>query len=320
MKKFTTTCLAGFLWAGCAMAQGALPNGTRNAALRYWQAFSELKDEQTDKATRELLEKTVSGAAPWNEESLGKILNANLHAIQILQKATKLPECDWGLEASSDEPTGFLMKARALARLNTLQGVRLAAKGDSTGAVNAWLAGVKFSQDLSKGGTLIFALVGRAALLSDLDALTRAGEAGSLDARSRNLALEALNSLPPTGFDWGRTWETESVFIDTGWQDILKSGNPKAKYKELMNEDLARGSRLPTNTELEAFRKFMGEVAKALTLPPSDTRTSLASLRERIKTLNPLLQNVIPSFEKVNGQREEVQVARGKAIKTLIAQ
>ena len=318
--KFVTMCLAGFLWAGCAMAQDALPNGTRNAALRYWQAFSELKDEQTDKATRELLEKTVFGAAPWSEESLGKILDANLHAIQIMQKATTLPECDWGLEASSDEPVGFLLKARALARLNTLQGIRLAARGDSAGAVNAWLAGAKFSQDLSKGGTLIFALVARAALLSDLDALRRAGEAGSLDARSRSLALEALNSLPATGFDWGRTWETESAFISNGWQDILKSRNPKAKYKELMNEDLPGGSRLPTITELEAFRKFMGEVAKRLTLPPADTRASLASLRERIKTLNPLLQSVIPSFEKVNSEREEVQTARGKAIKALSAQ
>jgi hypothetical protein len=320
MMKFVTMCLAGFLWAGCAMAQDALPNGTRNAALRYWQAFSELKDEQTDKATRELLEKTVFGAAPWSEESLGKILDANLHAIQIMQKATTLPECDWGLEASSDEPVGFLLKARALARLNTLQGIRLAARGDSTGAVKAWLAGAKFSQDLSKGGTLIFALVARAALLSDLDALRRAGEAGSLDARSRSLALEALNSLPATGFDWGRTWETESAFISNGWQDILKSRNPKAKYKELMNEDLPDGSRLPTITELEAFRKFMGEVAKRLTLPPADARASLASLRERIKTLNPLLQSVIPSFEKVNGEREEVQIMRGKAIKALSAQ
>ena len=318
--KFVTMCLAGFLWAGCAMAQDALPNGTRNAALRYWQAFSELKDEQTDKATRELLEKTVFGAAPWSEESLGKILDANLHAIQIMQKATTLPECDWGLEASSDEPVGFLLKARALARLNTLQGIRLAARGDSTGAVNAWLAGAKFSQDLSKGGTLIFALVARAALLSDLDALRRAGEAGSLDARSRRLALETLNSLPATGFDWGRTWETESAFISNGWQDILKSRNPKAKYKELMNEDLPDGSRLPTITELETFRKFMGEVAKRLTLPPADARASLASLRERIKTLNPLLQSVIPSFEKVNGEREEVQIVRGKAIKALSAQ
>ena len=318
--KFVTMCLAGFLWAGCAMAQDALPNGTRNAALRYWQAFSELKDEQTDKATRELLEKTVFGAAPWSEESLGKILDANLHAIQIMQKATTLPECDWGLEASSDEPVGFLLKARALARLNTLQGIRLAARGDSAGAVNAWLAGAKFSQDLSKGGTLIFALVARAALLSDLDALRRAGEAGSLDARSRSLALEALNSLPATGFDWGRTWETESAFISNGWQDILKSRNPKAKYKELMNEDLPGGSRLPTITELEAFRKFMGEVAKRLTLPPADARASLASLRERIKTLNPLLQSVIPSFEKVNSEREEVQIVRGKAIKALSAQ
>lgn len=317
LKKALTLCAAGLLAATGAVAQSKLPAGTRNAALRYWQAFSELRDEQTDKATRELLERTAEGYAPWNEEKLGKILDANLHAIQIMQRATKLPECDWGLEATSDEPVGFVYKARVLARLDTLQGKRLLAKGDLSGAVNSWLAGVKFSQDLAKGGTLIFALVARSALLPNINALKKAGEDGVLDLNSRGAATATLASLPPTGFDWGATWRMETTIMTNGWESVLKADNPQGKYKELMNEDLPAGSRLPNEPELGAFRSFMDEVAAALRMPPADARGRLQALREREKTLNPLLQNYIPNFEKVNDNRQETQNVRDAAIKAL---
>jgi hypothetical protein len=317
VRRFLMAFTTGFLLVASASAQAKLPAPTRNAALRYWQAFSELKDEQTDKGTRELLEKTAAGESPWNEVSLGKILDANLHAIQIMQKATNLPECDWGLEPTSDEPVGFVYKARVLARLNTLQGMRLAAKGDSEGAVSAWVAGVKFSQDLARGGSLIFLLVGRAALLSDLNALKKAGDAGSLDLKARSTATAALTSLPATGFDWGSAWEMETASVGNGWQAILKSKNPRAKYRELMGEELNGSERLPTTMELGAFVRFMDEVASALRVPPMESRAKLAALREREKTLNPLLQSVIPNFEKTNTAREEVQTARDEAIKAL---
>src|SRR5215471_8659675 len=102
--KFLLVGLAICMAAVTATAQNNLPPQAKNAALRYWLAFSELNDEQADKATRELLENTEGGWTPWNEKALGKILDANLPAIQIMQKATKLSECDWGLEPSSDEP------------------------------------------------------------------------------------------------------------------------------------------------------------------------------------------------------------------------
>jgi hypothetical protein len=316
-KKFLVGFLtSGFLIAG-THAQLKLPTGTNNAALRYWLAFSELKDEQLEKDTKELLEKTAGGYARWNEEKLGNILDENLHAIQIMQKATKLPQCDWGLETNSDEPVLFALKARALARLNTLQGMRLAAKGDSEGAVSAWLAGIKFSRDLAKGGTLIFHLIARAAMLSDLNALKKAGEGGVLDAKARGEAFKSLSALPATGFDWGRAWEMEAEFIASGWNDILKSTDPKARYKEIMKEDLTENAKLPTPVELEAFREFMVEVAAALRMAPVEARARLGILRERQDTINPLIRNFIPSFEKVNANREEVLTAREAAIKAL---
>ena len=317
-KRILTGILAGFLFVATAGAQRKAPE-TRNAALRYWQAFSELKDEQTDKATRDLLEGTAAGAIPWNEERLGTILDANLHAVQIMQRASKLPECDWGLEHEADEPVALVYRSRVLARLNTLEGMRLAAKGDPHGAVKAWIAGMKFSQHLANGGTLLFALVARTALLSDLKAMENAGKKGTLDVKSRTEASASLSALPATGLDWGGTWDVEAETIENGWQTILKAKDPKDKYKELMNEELTGKEKLPTAADLAAFRGFMGEVAAALRMPPADARDRLQNLRERKKSLNPLLQNVIPNFEKVNTEREELLTARQETLKALAA-
>jgi hypothetical protein len=79
-------------------AQFQYPPETKNAALRYWIAFVEMRDLPSDKATQDLLEQTLSAQALWDEKKIAPILDANKLAIDIMQRATKLPECDWGLE------------------------------------------------------------------------------------------------------------------------------------------------------------------------------------------------------------------------------
>src|SRR5271157_2088041 len=76
------------------------PPETHNAALRYWMAFAEMKDPPSDKATQDLLVRTAAGETAWDEAKLGPILDANADAIAMFQRATKLPDCDWGIEYS----------------------------------------------------------------------------------------------------------------------------------------------------------------------------------------------------------------------------
>jgi len=300
-------------------AQGKMPTETRNAALRYWMAFADMQDPPADEATRKLLESTVSGDIPWDEAKLGALIQQNDAAIQEMQRAAELPDCDWGLEYSQGPRASiaFMMKARALARLNTLHGLRQAAHGDSQAAMKSWMAGVKFSRDLAKGGTLIFALVARAALLSDLNALQKAAERGLLDAHTRKQAALELNSLPETGFDWGNSWEMETFVIENGWDSILKAKDPREMYKAIVGEELSANYQLPAPADLAAFRAFMDEIASELKHPPEVARGRLEVLRGREKTLNLMLQNSIPNFEKVNGNREEVKSAREAALRAL---
>src|SRR6266446_7100065 len=209
-RMFTRTksiVLAASLLFGAAFtsAQAKRPAETRNAALRYWMAFAELQDPPTDKATAELLEKTAAGEAPWDEAKLGPILDKNETAIWRMQRATKLPECDWGLEydLGPRASIAYVPKARVLARLNTLEGMRLAAKGDSQKAVETWLAGIRFSQHLTKGGSLIFSLVAKMGLISNFRALTQAAQSGALTDAQKKQIESVVRALPETGFDWG---------------------------------------------------------------------------------------------------------------------
>ena len=57
-------------------AQMKMPPETRNAALRYWTAFTHLQDTTgADQATRGLLEKIVIGQAAWDEAKLGHLID-----------------------------------------------------------------------------------------------------------------------------------------------------------------------------------------------------------------------------------------------------
>src|SRR5215831_12897885 len=132
-------------------------------------AFADMEDSPADKATQELLEKTATGEAPWDEAKLGPILDSNEEAIQRMQRATKLPECDWGLEYNLGPraSVSYVSRARVLGRLNTLSGMRLVAKRDPLHAIDTWLAGIKFSQHLAQGGTLLSTLVAKSVLVSN---------------------------------------------------------------------------------------------------------------------------------------------------------
>src|ERR1700742_4622927 len=126
-----------------ANAQLPYPAETKNAALRYWIAFSEMQDLPADKETQDLLEKTLSTEALWDEKKIAPILDANKFAIDIMQRATKLPECDWGIEYTQgvSASIAYAPRARALSRLNTLEGMRQLAAGNSQSATDTWLAG-----------------------------------------------------------------------------------------------------------------------------------------------------------------------------------
>jgi hypothetical protein len=302
-----------------SLAPGKLPPETRNAALRYWSAFADLQDPPADKATQDLLEKVAAGDAPWDESKLGPILDQNETAILAMQRATKLPDCDWGLEYSRGPRTSiaYVPRSRVLARLNTLYGMRLMAKGDSQAAVDTWLDGIHFSRHVAKGGTLIFQLIGKMAMLSNFHALTNAAESHRLSDPQRSQVLAAVQALPADGFDWAEALALEEVSLEIGVQQIAQSENPSANFGELMGHPAPEKFTVPTAKDIADERALFAEAETAMHAPPAQARDRIVAIQARVPALHTYFRETTPTLTKVNDARAEVDAARQKLLKAI---
>jgi len=127
-------CLAPLLLAlalAARLSAADLPSGSTelaaNAALQYWQAFSQLPT--LDKDQEKLL-------GEWNTASIddpavNKLLAASQNSLMYLHRGAPLPRCDWGL--NYNDGISMLMphlaKARDVARLATLDARRAFEQG-----------------------------------------------------------------------------------------------------------------------------------------------------------------------------------------------
>jgi len=205
-----TTCAV----AVCLLASRGDAQPATNAALRYWMAFALMKDPPDGRSgiTAEFLDRVGAGTAAWDETQLGSIVDDNREALMIMWRATKLPVCDWGLEyeLGPQTPIAHLAKARVLARLNAVAGARLASRGEWGRAVDVWLAGVRFSQHVANGGTLISLLSARLSLSPSLKSLVRAASQSSVDAGRRQQIAAVVGAIPDAGFDWADAMRREA--------------------------------------------------------------------------------------------------------------
>ena len=285
---------------------------TRNAALRYWMAFAEMKDPPADKSLQDLLERTSLGQAAWDEAKLGPILDSNGEALQAMQRATKLPECDWGIEYSRGPraPIAYLARARVMARLSALQAMREMSAGDSQAAMERWIAGIRFASHLAKGGSLFSLLTAKSALLPNLRMLALETKKRRLNETQKRQILTVLKTMPEGGFDWAAAWELEGLSIEAFFNELRTSKDPKATYQASMGEAMPEGSEIPSPKELIKFREYMAGAMAALKLSPDAAKSTLEMLGTQKQALNEFIRHLIPSPQKVNESRAEVVSAR----------
>lgn len=317
--KLLIFALIAFAFVAPANAQLQYPSDTKNAALRYWIAFSEMKDLPADKATQDLVEKTLSSQALWDEKKIAPILDANKFAIDIMQRATKLPDCDWGIEYKQgvSASIAYAPRARALARLNTLEGMRQLAGGNTQSATDTWLAGVRFSQDLARGGSLIFALMAKNALLANLRALTLAAANGQLTVAERQQVAAVLRALPEGAFDWSAAWGVESATLDHFLRDLQSASDPRGIYQQAMGSAAPEKGLPPSTKDVGDFEAYMRAVQSALKESPEKSRVSLEGLEAKRTALPEVEQQMIPNPQKSNQARIDIAQARAELLQAL---
>jgi len=278
MKLFNTIpsmILIALLSAGSAWAQRNA-SLKENAALRYWSAFSEVQDSGiTDQQAKEL-NAILDGLAPYDDSKYKELLEKNTLALEIMARATSLPNCDWGLDygLGHDVPVDYARKALVLGRLNVLYAFHLLKTGNKDGAVRALAAGLRFSHDVGNGGSLFATLIAKDLLVNHLRAVAGAIHLEQLSANQRSQLQTAVIRVGE-GLDW-----------------------PTAAKRDLeaLRGDYARNSQTSA-----ALTRIISSYVAAL-----NDDTKLPVLNQAVEGAPQELANVIPSAKRVLEQKQDL--------------
>lgn len=286
--------------AHTARTQAMFPPETDNAALRYWLALAEVQ-EPRDNATEHLLEETTAGRAVWDEAKLAPILDSNFDALRTMQQGTKLAVCNWGFGYRNGEvfPPWFAMRARLLSRLNELQGIREMVHGDSRTAVETWLDGVHFGQDVSRGGPVIAALMAHVIILDNLHLLRDSVRAGKLNDEQKIELSAVVKAMPEDGFDWGTAWGVEFAIGDQFLHKSRTVGAPES------------------DDNIRAYEEYMLAAQAALREPPAEATSRIAELESKLPRLGVAEQNLIPGVRATNEARTRLATAHQELMQAL---
>ena len=278
MKIFNTIpsmILIALLSAGSALAQRNT-SLTDNAALRYWSAFSEVQDSGiTDQQAKEL-NAILDGTAPYDDSKYKDLLEKNTLALEIMARATSLPNCDWGLDygLGHDVPVDYARKALVLGRLNVLYAFHLLKTGNKDGAVRALAAGLRFSHDVGNGGSLFATLIAKDLLTSHLRSVADALRLEQLSAGQRS-QLQTAVARVREGLDW-----------------------PMAAKRDL---EALRGDYAGNSQTSAALTRIISSYVAAL-----NDESKLPALDQAVQGAPQELANVIPSAKRVLAQKQDL--------------
>ena len=267
--------LIALLSAGSALAQRNA-SLTENAALRYWSAFSEVQDSGiTDQEAKEL-NAILDGTAPYDDSKYKDLLEKNTLALEIMARATSLPNCDWGLDygLGHEVPVDYARKALVLGRLNVLYAFHLLKTGNKDGSVRVLAAGLRFSHDVGNGGSLFATLIAKDLLTSHLRAVADALRLEQLSAGQRS-QLQTAVARVGEGLDW-----------------------PMAAKRDL---EALRGDYAGNSQTSAALTRIISSYVAAL-----NDESKLPALDQAVQGAPQELANVIPNAKRVLEQKQDL--------------
>ncbi len=175
------------------------------------------------------------------------------------------------------------------------------ALGDSRTAVDTWLAGVHFGQDVSRSGPVIAALIAHAIILDNVQPLVDSARQGKLNNEQKTELSVVLKTIPEDGFDWGAAWGVEFAIGDQFLQKSRTAGKPESDDK------------------IRAYEEYMLAAQAALREPPAEAKSRIADLESKLRRLGKVEQNLIPSLRVTNEARIRLATAHQELMQALSA-
>lgn len=252
------------------------PSLAENAALRYWSAFSAMQDAAITEHDAKELNSVLETMAPYDESKFKELLQKNTLALELMERGTSLSNCDWGLDygLGHDLPVDYARKALVLGRLNVLNAIHLYHSGNKDGALDALVAGLRFSHDVGSGGSFFATLIAKDLLVTHLRAVDAAVRMAQLSAADRLRLQNAIAQLGD-GLDWS-----------------------SAAKRDL---ECLRGDYATDPVSSAALTRIIAPYTAAL-----DDPSKMPALKEAIHSAPLELANLIPNAARVLDQKRDL--------------
>jgi hypothetical protein len=314
--------------ARCAEPEQKLDLG-RNAALIYWQAFYELKNDMTpeqDQMFDQWVKADRKGVASGlTDDQLDNLFNHFEPAASLMRKAVAIGPCDWGVnyEEGPLARLPHLGQARNLGRAAVFCAQRSWQKGDPKTAVENLRACVVLARqagndgrDTVIGGLVQIAIEGMA---------QKAAAALMADRTAADLLADALGDLakgPPANLSENGMRSERNIFMPWLRRNLTESSaEARKRFVGDMTDLMGKGDESRsgvaqklklTNAQpdelrnwLEQLDKYYVESATAMRLPYHEF---LVQAQKLASDMNPLESVVIPNLFQLRYQEEQYRI------------
>jgi hypothetical protein len=290
-----------------------------NAALQYWQAFSQLPPQsaENDKIYSELYTISLKDAA------VQRLIATSHQSLLYLRRGAALPECDWGLDYND----GIYMllpglgKSRDLGRLAALRIRQNSEQGNTAGAKDDAIATMTLARHVGREPIMICLLVRIAveglvidALAPNLPQLKPSYTDWKAAVDSLPKAVTLLETIS-TEQKFTADWLVHKIIAEEArkpgtWRDIWRgvlSGND-TKLPATVTEVNSAGEVIKMIEDLEPI---YGELARFLAMPNDQFDAQYPAFKTKTKAELPLAGVLLPAIDQVRAkmQRGEVRLA-----------
>ena len=329
MRSFLTRALVlslALVWsAAAAQAQADKPppaaDASANAALQYWQAFSQLPS--LDQEQQKLLE-DWGKVEDWYKQPLSpeadKLVAASHTSLMYLHRGAQLPHCDWGLDYGDGISLllPYLTKSRDLARLAALRARIEMERGHYKQARADLVAIMALARHVGRDPIMICLLVqyGLEGMVVDLvapyvlDIKAPPAEAAAMfQALPKAATLEqAIRSEKDHMARWivRKLRDEETRQPGAGrvlWLNLLQGAEVPESLKQV---EMDKAVELT-----EKILLVYDDLARLMTLPNDQFDAQYPSFKEKTKAENPLAGTLLPAIDQLRAkdQRNQVRLA-----------
>ncbi len=307
MRFFGYITIAWLLVGPAALAAepGAKTELAENAALQYWQAFSQLPsmDKDAEKFA------TQWNTAPLDDPAVAKLIGDSRTTLLYLGRATKLSRCDWGLDYN--DGVGLLMphlsRSRDAARLAALDARRAFQRGDAKTGWNDAIAIMTLGRHMSSDPIMISVLVGANLESMAIDAVAPYLPVARLPYSQAAADLAKLPKVPP----FTQTLATEKRFM-AEWiiaklreEEARQPGAWKEFWKSLFVGTQEEQNPPQAESAAAAIQMVEGvlplydELARFLAMPQEQFDAQYPAFKQKTKAEHKLASLLLPAIDKV---------------------